>query len=154
MKKMLFAFCVFTASITEAQTTNFYTTVTNLWYQGQKTEVLALGNERLNIYSNDMPGLIIKLVYDLEFLQLETISNSFIKVTSVGETITNENFQLRYPFLKESNDFMLELFTQNPFTPEELLLERAKGLIPHKPFALYKELEALQKDGLFEPLEP
>ena len=153
MKKMLFVFCVFTASITEAQTTNFYTTVTNLWYQGQKSEVLTLGQDRLTINSNDLAGLIIKLEYDLEFLQLETISNSFIMVTVVGESITNENFQLLYPFLKESNDFMLELFTQSHFTPEELLLERAKGLIPNKPFALYKELEALQKDGLFEPLE-
>jgi len=157
MKKMLFAFCVFTASITEAQTTNFYTTVTNLWYQGQKAEVLALGQERLNINSNDMAGLIIKLEYEGEFLQLESISNTLHKVLSIGELITNVNFKTQYPNLKETIESDLEIiaiFSGFNLSQDELEAERAKGLIPHKPFALYKELEALQKDGLFEPLEP
>ena len=157
MKKMLFVFCVFTASITEAQITNFYTTVTNLWYQGQKTEVLTLGQERLNINSNDMAGLIIKLEFESEFLQLASISNTSNKVLLIGESITNENFKLQYPDLKETIELDLEtiaIFTGFNLALNELEAERAKGLIPNKPFTLYKKLEALQKDGLCEPLEP
>jgi len=154
MKKMLFAFCVFTASLTEAQTTNFYTNVTNLWYQGQKAEVLALGEQRLNINSNDMPGLIIKLAYADEFSQLGVLSNLYCRVLTIGETITNEHFITHYPFLQFATEFNLEfLKTYNP-SPSELLEEQAKGLIPHKPFIYYLLLEALQEDGLCEPLEP
>jgi len=146
--------CVFTASLLEAQTTNLYTTVTNLWFQRHKTEVLAFGQERLNINSNDMPGLIIKLTYDGAFTQLTTLSNSLQNVISVGKTITNENFVVCYPFLKISNEFMLDFLTT--YQPSQIKLEeeQVKGLIPNKPFPYYKELEALQKDGLFEPLEP
>jgi len=154
MKKMLFAFCVLTTSLTEAQTTTFYTTVTNLWYQGQKTDVLTLGEQRLNINSNDMPGLIIKLAYADEFSQLAALSNLYCRVLAVGETITNKNFKTHYPFLQLATEVNLEFLTTYQPTPQELLEEQAKGLIPYKPFTYYLLLEALQKDGLFEPLGP
>jgi len=135
----------------EAQTTNFFTTVTNLWYQGQKTEVLSMGQDRLNINSNDISGLIIKQAYDEEFLNLTTLSNALINVLSVSATITNVNFQTRYLLLKENNECMLE-FLENYFPSQfELEVEKAKGLIPNKPFTYYLELEALQNDGLCEP---
>ena len=138
----------------EAQTVDFYTNITNLWYLGQKTEVLALGEQRLNVNSNDMAGVIIKLEYEEEFVQLNLISNTLNKINFIGETITNKNFQACYPDLKESNDLMLEFLKEYHPTPAEIIIEQAKSLIPNKPFALYKELEALQKDGLCEPLEP
>jgi len=154
MKKILLVFCVLTTSLLEAQTTNFYTTVTNLWYQGQKTEVLALGQERLNINSNDIAGLIIKLAYDEEFLLLNSISNSYEKVIQIGQTITNDNFKIHYPFLKINNEYMLDFLTTYHPSPLELIEEQAKGLLPQKPFTYALELEALKKDGLFEPLGP
>ena len=95
-----------------------------------------------------------RLEYEEEFLQLNSISNTLNKINFIGETITNKNFQAFYPDLKESNDLMLEFLTEYRPEPAEIIAEQAKSLIPHKPFALYKELEALQKDGLCEPLVP
>jgi hypothetical protein len=151
MKKILFVSCVFTVSILEAQTTNLHTTVTNFWYQGQKAEVLALAQERLNVNTNDMAGLIIKQAYDEEFLLLTSISNSYMRVISLGQSITNENFQALYPLLKANNEHMLDYLTTYHPSPIELLEEQAKGLIHNKPFTYDSELEALHKDGLFEP---
>ena len=142
------------SSLTEAQTTNFYTNVTNLWYQGQKTEVLAIGQERLNINSNDMAGLLIQWSYDLEFLRLDYVSNSLSRIVQSGASITNTNFKANYPFLKESMEDMLEFFSTYHPTPTELAEEQAKGLISNKTFADFIILEALQKDGLCEPLTP
>ena len=152
MKKlMIIILGVLAFSQTEAQRTNFYTTVTNLWCKGQKTEVLAMGQSRLNINSNDMAGLLIKMEYDITFLQLNEISNSIIKVNIVSETITNTNFNAYRDSLKEDNDLMLEFLTT--YTPDsiEITNERTKSAIINKPFSSYKELEALQKDGLIEP---
>lgn len=151
LKNTAVAFFALMPLMATAQTNNFYATVANLWYQGHKAEVLALGQERLNANANDMPGLLINIEYELEFLQLDSISNTLKKVNFIGDSIANFNFKALYPSLKESNDMMLDFLTTYNLTPAELLTERAKGFISNKPFSLHKELEALQKDGLCEP---
>jgi hypothetical protein len=40
--------------------TNFYSNVTNLWYQGSKSNVLEIANARLAQNTNDIAGLILK----------------------------------------------------------------------------------------------
>lgn len=154
MKKRILVLGILTVSVAKAQVTNFYTNVTNLWFHGYKTNVLAMGLQRLNVNSNDLPGLLIQLNYDIAFTQLESLSNSLNRVLVVGETVTNENFKTCYPFLKLCNEHMLEFLSTYHPTPTELTEEQAKGLIPNKPFLRVKELEALQKDGLCEPLDP
>jgi len=154
MKKLLFTLGVLMVFIMEIQAVDFYTNVTNFWYQGQKTKVLALGEQRLNINSNDMPGLIIKLAYADEFSQLGVLSNLYHRVLSLGETITNENFTMQYPLLKYDTEGCLEFLTTYHPSPAELLQEQAKGLLTEKPFPYDFILEALQKDGLCKPLEP
>ena len=155
MKKLIILIlCMLASSQTEAQTTNFYTTVTNMWNQGQKTEVLAIGQERLNINSNDMAGLIIKLEYQEEFLLLEGLSNLLIRASMIGASITNANFYACFPDFNEGTQWSLEFLSTYSPDSTELAIERAKGLISNKPFSYSKELDALQKDGLCEPLTP
>lgn len=154
MKKLMFVFGLLAVSTAEAQTPNFHITVTNLWFQGYKSNVLEMAEQRLNINSNDMPGLLILNAYEMEFSQFDAVSNTLNRITLVGETITNENFKPYYPFLKFRNDYMLEYFSNYPPSPATRVEEQAKGLIPYKPFMFNKELEALQKDGLCEPLGP
>ncbi|MDD2600148.1 MAG: hypothetical protein PHO37_13140 [Kiritimatiellae bacterium] len=48
--------------------TNFYTNVTNLWYQGYKTNVFAIANERLAQNTNDIAGLILKAEFHFAHL--------------------------------------------------------------------------------------
>ena len=148
MKRWVIVFGILVVSTAESQTTNFYTNVTNLWFQGYKSNVLEIAEQRLNASSNDMPGLLIKLAYEEEFLLIDSISNTVNNVIAVGGTITNKNFKGYYTSFKENQEFMLEfLATYHPTLPE-LIQERAKGLISQKPFIYYKYLEALQKDGL------
>ena len=113
-----------------------------------------MGQERLNINSNDMAGLIIKLEYYEEFLQLGGLSNLLIKTSMIGASITNENFNACFPDFNEGIQWSLEFLSTYKPDSTELAIERAKGLIPNKPFSYFKELEALQKDGLCEPLVP
>jgi hypothetical protein len=128
--------------------TNFYSTVTNLWYQGQKSNVLALANARLSQNTNDIAGLIIKAEYALEFYEMENISNSFLRVIQVGDTITTTNFVTRYQVIKQDILWLLEDFSENPVTEQEIQTERPKASInqKHLPASL---IEALHKDGYF-----
>ena len=148
MKRWVLVFGILAVSTAKSQTTNFYTNVTNLWHQGHKSNVLEIAEQRLNTNTNDMPGLLIKLAYQEEFLLLDSISNTVNKTISVGGTITNQNFKTHYSSFKENQEFMLDFLTIYNPTPMELIQERAKGLIPQKPFIYSKYLEALQKDGL------
>ena len=50
--------------------------VTNLWYQGYKTNVLAIAEQRLAANSNDLAGLVLKMEYDFSFLNFSNISNN------------------------------------------------------------------------------
>ena len=67
MRKIIFIFgvSVFCGMYVFAQT-NFHTNVTNLWYQGYKTNVLAIANERLSQNTNDIAGLILKAEFQLD----------------------------------------------------------------------------------------
>ena len=148
MKVWILVFGVLVASTVKSQNTNFYTNVTILWYQGHKSNVLEIAEQRLNINTNDMSGWLIKLAYEEEFSQFDSISNTINKVIAIGGTITNENFKEQYSSFKENQEYMLDFLTTYHPTPAELAQERAKGLISKKPFIYARYLDALQKDGL------
>jgi hypothetical protein len=129
--------------------TNFYSTVTNLWFQGQKSNVLALANARLSQNTNDIAGLILKAEYALEFYEMENISNSFLRVIQVGDSISTTNFVKRYQVIRQDILWLLDDFAENPVTDQEIQTERPKASInkKHLPASL---IEALQKDGYFD----
>ena len=63
MKKIIVIFGLTVVSrIAVLAQTDFYANVTNLWYQGNKTNVLAIANARLAQNSNDIAGLILNLI--------------------------------------------------------------------------------------------
>lgn len=130
----------------EAQS-NFYANVTNLWYQGYKTNVLAMAEARLAANSNDIAGLILKMECKIAFLDLPEVSNSICSVIQVGDTITTSNFVKRFQREREELLDDLELFKTYP-TSEQLPIERAKAFIKNKEFPTYL-LDALQIDGFF-----
>ena len=152
MKQLLttLMFTVVTGSAVLAQT-NFYTNVTNLWYEGYKSNVLEIANTRLAANSNDIAGLILKAEYHLAFAEVEAISNAYLRVIQVGDTITTTNFVQRYQgFSKKAYLIFLDFLAEHPRTPEEYQSYRRFGFINHKPLASYLEIEALQKDGYFD----
>lgn len=132
-----------------AQTNFYYTNVTNLWYQGYKSNVLAIADARLAQNTNDIAGLILKMEYYTEFSVMSEISNSFWRVINVGDTITTSNFVARFPRKQENLLTILSFIDENPLSPAELAIEQAKGNINHKLFPDHL-IEALQKDGYFD----
>jgi hypothetical protein len=141
----------FVASVSAAGTqTNFYTTVTNLWYQGHKSNLLEMVETRIQQNTNDIAGLIIKADFDIAFTRDDTISNSVKRVLEVGSTILTTNFANVFPDCKTNLLGILEDVSLNPLSGEELLKEQAKGNFKHTHLLSIEYLEALLKDGYFD----
>ena len=151
MKKLLIGFmlAVTGGSVALAQT-NFYTNVTNLWYQGYKTNVLVIANARLATNTNDIAGLILKYECHIAFLEMSSISNAAQRVLGIGETVASTNFALVFPLYSESISSILSALPNYP--PAELAADRQKISIIHKPLAPGAKMliKALQDDGYFE----
>lgn len=92
MKTILATLALFFCSLafpafaqTNALTADSFVLVTNLWYQGYKTNVLAIAEERLNANSNDLAGLVLKMEYDFAFMNASCISNDIFLSSQVPE---------------------------------------------------------------------
>jgi len=152
MKKLVavFMLTVVNGSAVFSQT-NFYTNVTNLWYQGYKTNVLAIANARLAANSNDIAGLILKAEYNLAFYEVGDLSNAYLRVIQVGDTITTTNFMSHYQKTsRQSILWTLDDIAENPITPQEIQTEKPKALLKRKDLAHEYLIEALLKDGYFD----
>jgi len=138
-------------SVAFAQT-NFYANVTNLWYKGGefKTNILTFANARLATNTNDIAGLILKAEYNLEFLEVGVISNSYLRVIQVGNTITTTNFAKCWQGRSEMILWLLDIIAENPMTPQQVQTERHKAMLPRKQLPNADLIEALQKDGYFQ----
>ena len=153
MKKLTIGLLLMSAGLgTSHAQTNFYTNVTNLWYQGYKTNVLAIANERLAANSNDIAGLILKAEYHFAFSEMEAISNAYLRVIKVGDTITTTNFVNEWQGNKSRERLVwnLDMLRYIKLTPQEVQRERQKGLIKEKQLPDPGIIEALQKDGYFD----
>jgi len=128
--------------------TNFYTNVTNLWYQGHKSNVLEIAEQRLTADTNDIAGLILKLEFAVEFLEFPMFSNTVQRVLAVGQTVASPNFAREFQeYAEDINDILFAL----PFYPaNEIAADKLKALIPNKPLAADDVIKALQDDGYFE----
>jgi len=152
MKKLLITFMLTVANgtVVFAQT-NFYTNVTNLWYQGYKSNVLEIAEQRLNLNSNDIAGLILKADYNFEFYEVNSLSNAYLRVIQIGDTITTTNFVKRYQGIsRESILGILNDFAEEPVTNIDIQEGKQKALIKFKNLTHGRLLEALLKDGYFD----
>ena len=151
MKKLLITLVLTFAckGVVVAQT-NFHTNVTNLWYQGYKSNVLEIAEQRLNVNSNDIAGLILKAEYNFEFYEVKNLSNDYLRVIQVGDAITTPNFVKRYQELsRERILLILDDFAEEPVTNQDIQEGKQKALINQKPLPA-SLIEALQKDGYFD----
>ena len=125
----------------------FFANVTNLWWQGHKSNVLAIAEQRLACNSNDIAGLILKMEYDFSFLNLDSVSNSIQRVLDCGNTISTTNYASSFPFFKFSLEHSLHVFTIESMY-EDIDAERAKALLPEKRMSFERHLFAVCLDGL------
>ena len=144
-KLFLTAIVIPLSCMCHANTTNFHTTVTNLWFQGHKSNVLEIAEQRLNVNSNDIAGLILKYECHIGFLELSSISNAAQRVLAVGTTITSTNFVREFSLYSESINHILSVLPHYP--PAELAADRQKIHIANKPLPAGDIIKALQDDG-------
>jgi hypothetical protein len=135
------------AMVSFAQT-NFTETVSTLWYDGNKTNVLSIAEQRLQANTNDIAGLILKMEYEIAFLDLDAVTNTMDRVIEVGETITTTNFVAVFPKLEGSINHLKAMIPLYP--PDELAADQGKGNISGKPLPHADVLQALEDDGYFE----
>ena len=124
-----------------------HTTVTNLWQQGRMSNVLAIAEQRLACNSNDIAGLILKVDCDLNFVNLDTISNSLQRAINCGNTITTPEFSPLYPFFKYCLEDFLDAYAEE-YPAEEIKADRAKAMLPKKTLLFEDNLLAACLDGL------
>lgn len=125
----------------------FYSNVTNLWKQGQHTNVLALANARLASNTNDIGGLILKAAYDYAYSDKSTLSNSLVRVVRVGKRIHSPNFTPAFIF--GCMDIKSILDTLATETDEEHAADILKLQGPHHSFPFSIMLRALDRDRHF-----
>ena len=125
--------------------------VTNLWYNGFKSNVLAIAEQRLAANSNDLAGLIIRMDFNSEFANEECYSNDINAVLSSAASITNAHCKRVLPLLvlDLTNQFALLATEYHLLSAEEKQQDKQKGFINGKPMEDEDVLKALHDDGLF-----
>ena len=130
-----------------AAASGYYASITNLWYQGQQTNVLALSEQRLATNQNDIAGLLMKASYDFDFSNATTLSNTLARILVVGDTITTPAFTNAFRLTRI--DIRGTFKTIATETPDEHTSDMLKVMGAGHPMAYEDELKALDDDGYF-----
>ena len=128
--------------------TDFYEQVSSMWYSGNKTGVLNIAEQRLQQDTNDIAGLILKMEYEIEFLNFEAMTNTMQQVVTVGSGISTTNFATVFPSVQGSVNHLLNMIPLYP--TNEIAADREKGNISGKPLDFGDAIKALQDDGYFQ----
>ena len=153
MRKTLIILACFVCGALYADNLDFFANVTNLWYQGRKSNVLAIAEERLSANAEDAAGLLLRLEYDLEFLNVDRLSNSVLRVKSAFTPIEAPSLSFWKPIFMETLDYLLDIQTTTNFYAT-LDVDRAKAALPEKHMLFDEEIRALCLDGLATNLPP
>ena len=138
-----------------AETPPFFTNVTNLWFQGHKSNVLALAQERLSCNSNDIAGLILNMEHNLEFEfdDLHGVSNSIQKVIDRFETINTPLCVSNGPHFRMLLEDMRNLVFDGAMY-DDVANDRAKAILPGKKLLFEEVLLDICLDGLVTNYPP
>lgn len=132
------------AGVSRAQT-GLYATVTNLWWNGPKTNILAIAEDRLAANGDDIVGIVLKAEYDISFSRAPALSNSLRRVLAVGAGIDTPAFAAAYPRIAWNvSGMFVSLCRETDETYEEDL---PKGFLLHKDMDMKWAWDALNEDG-------
>ena len=123
------------------------TEVMDLWKKGDKDKVLAMGKERLAKNPDDIAGLLLIYEYHLEFVEIESLLDTGIRLLEAAKGLTTPNFQRFRPLLAKSVVSMCDIC--GTLTPEKQQTQRTKSEYKGKTFPGVIVLDALERDGLF-----
>ena len=128
--------------------TNFYEQVSSMWYSGNKTGVLSIAEQRLQQNTNDMAGLILKMDYQIEFVELDAVSNTMQRVIDVGSQVATTHFAAAFSLVQSDINHLLQMLPLYP--TNEIAADIAKASIANKPLTSGYAIKALQDDGYFQ----
>lgn len=131
---------------------DFYSSVTNLWWDGPKTSILAIANERLGLNSNDIAGAVLLLEGSFAFGDASSISNAAKRFMSSGALIQTPAFRVQYPLDAFNVSALLDSMPQ--MTYDEWAQEQVYGLTPHRKMMFGKAWDALRADGWLDATPP
>lgn len=153
MKETVASILLAIAAVTTAQAdspVDNFTLVTNLWWNGHKTEVLQIAEQRLAANSNDLAGLFLKLEYAAAFSDVTSISNSIGILSGLLHYASTTNFLHHVPILQmDFSEFRRLLESGQGPSPEDICADEIKGSRANVHFTYEPALKALHDDGLF-----
>ncbi len=150
MKRISLIFAVLFSSLGHSLAqTNYYSLVTNHWFQGNHETVLELANHRLAANTNDIAGWITRAEYSLTFEDASSLSNILSRTLEIGSNVTSSAFSSVFAGMTESFVDMLDFVATYHPTPEEQAEDARKAHVSGKPFLYSDYLEALERDGFF-----
>lgn len=148
VQKTVILACALAITVTALAETNFYEQVSQMWLNGQKAGVREIGLQRLQLNTNDIAGLVLKLEYEVAYLDFTNMSSTASRVLERGGTVSSTNFIQQYQQYQVSYQIMLNVLSNYP--PEDIEVDRAKTNITNKPMTFGALIKALQNDGYFQ----
>ena len=136
----------------EAFGEDLYTTVTNLWWEGPKTNLIAVADNRLTQDANDIVGAVLKMECDTAFGDGNSFSNSFWRFVRSGRNVMTSSFRCWYPL--ESLNLAVVLESMPSLSTAEWSAEMEKGMAVHREMTMTESWNALRKDGWLQTPPP
>ncbi len=128
---------------------SFVCQVEGMWRSGDYAGVLAIAQQRLSTDTNDLPGLLLKYEYEVEFLQLAAATNTASDILRVAPQIGTERFAEVRELVVQDAQAALELIPQYP--PDEYAADLLKaGTITNKHLPCDYAIRALEEDGYIQ----
>ena len=154
MRTLLFLVLIHTASFTYSGEATLLSSsyLNEKWLAGEKSFVLALGEDRLVHNPNDILGLLIKWDYALAFAQLKEIKSIAPRLHKSALEVNTPEFSRIRPFWLSDLETIPKLRSEYPPEVAEAMAaaESHKGLIKGKPMNTLLIIKALETDGYFK----
>lgn len=126
---------------------DYFSNVTNLWFQGYHTNVLQIADMRLSSNTNDIAGLLMKASWNSVYGSVDEMSNSLMRVVSVGGSVLTPSFINEFAVFRI--DALCTLEYLSVCTAEQREEDRSKGAVVGREIPYADELRALDEDGYF-----
>lgn len=145
-------FVTLAAGLSAPAETELYETVTNLWWNGPKTNIFAIADARLLTNTNDPAGVVLRMEGDFAFGFGSDISNAVNRFLSVGAQIQTPAFRVQFPY--EAFNVSVLLDTMPSFTAAEWEQEHEYGAVLHKNMMFKTIWNSLENDGWLDTIPP
>ena len=127
---------------------SFTDRVTDMWKAGDYAGVMEIARQRLANDPDDMPGLLLELEYEIEYLRLDSVTNTAACILQVAPRIQTPRFSEFRNLVTHVAEVAMWAATNYP--PEQYAIDIQKvGTITNKTLGSAFALQALEDDGLF-----